>query len=171
MKPDIYWKHIAADIRRYRKDQITREDLTRSYPDLQITQTNGRWTAIKDAANIVIPADCPLIYLAKIAFATVGEPFDTNQVSFDVVVSYQPEWENLTQKGLLPDICKKKEPLVFDSWVEIYNAVDEPYVDIRYLLKYGSYGDEDGYDVSPDTWLAAKLRRNGTWYEPWCVLD
>ena len=48
-----YWQQIADDIRRYRKDEISREYLTETYPELRIEQRNGRWTAIKDAANIV----------------------------------------------------------------------------------------------------------------------
>ena len=171
MKSESYWKNIQTDIRRYRKAEVSREYMARTYPELHVEKRQGRWTAIQDAMNIVIPEDCPLVYVARIAFATEGEPFDTNQVSFDIIFSYQPIWESLPKTGKMVEICKEKSPLQFDSWVEKYNVVDKPYIDIRYLLEYGSYGDSDGYGIEPDVWLSAKLLKNGTWLEDWHVED
>ena len=166
-----YWQQIADDIRRYRKDEISREYLTETYPELRIEQRNGRWTAIKDAANIVIPSDCSLPFVAKIAFATKGEPFDVNQVQFDIEFAYQPVWETLPQRGRLKSICEAKKAVIFDSYIDDGHRYCKPHVDIRRILEYGDRGDEDGYGIEDDTWLVAKLLQDGTWLREWYVED
>lgn len=160
-----YWQQAADDIILFRKGQLSREKLTERYPDLHCTEGWRRREEIKDAVNYTIPASCPLPDAARIIMNSKYEPFDKCLVGWkEIELSYCPEWEKLPQIGKLADICTNRKSVRFTVWER-----EGDYIDIRYCIRMGDRGDEDGYGVEPDTWLVARLNPDGSWLTPWYI--
>ena len=162
---ESYWQQAAKDIIRFRKGKFSREELSACYPDLCCTGGWRQSEKIEDAVSFTIPVSCPLPLAAQIIVNSKCEPFDKCLVDrISLWRYYCPEWEKLPQIGELSDICDNKESVCFQVW----NG-DSDYIDIRYCIKMGDYGDGDGYGMGPATWLVAYLNKDGSWRIPWFI--
>lgn len=162
---ETYWQQAAKDIILFRKGKFNREDLSARYPDLHCTRGWRQSEKIEDAVSFTIPASCPLPLAAQIIVNSVFEPFDKCLVdNISLKLNYCPKWEKLPQIGELSDICDNKKSVCFQVW-----KGDSDYIDIRYCIKMGDHGDEDGYGMGPATWLVAFLNKDGSWRIPWFI--
>jgi len=162
--PIAYWQQAADDIVLYRKGLLSRDELSKRYPDLQCKEGWRHRDDIEDAVQYVIPGSCPLPQAARIIVQSEYEPSDKCLVDGRYIKRYYcPEWNRLPPEGNLNTICAQKRPLLFRAWVE------KDYIDLRYLLEEGDHGDELGFGVEPDTWLVAHLNTDGTWRQRWYI--
>ncbi len=157
--------NLCDDIILFRKGQLSREELTKRYPEFQCKKGWTRYNGIEDAVSFIIPPSCPLVEAAQIIVNSECEPFDkclVDHISWKM--DYCPEWGKLEQIGKLSDICAYEEQVEFRVWLR-----EKDFIDIRYCIKRGDYGDEDGFGMEPDTWLVARLNQDGTWRKPWFI--
>ena len=173
MKTEAYWLEAAEDFRRFREGEINKEVLLEKYPEFEIREGWCCYSHIKEAIEVTIPEDCPTTIIPKLVQAMYENSFDVNRIAYKIRVAYQPVWETLPQKGKLQDICKEKESVVFRISLQgaYWRSNLEPCIDIRYCIREGSHGDEDGYGVEDDTWLVALINEDGTWLHEWYIED
>lgn len=165
MKNETFWMKAAADIKRFRKGQLTANELKERYPELDIQEDYLKWEAFKESVCIHIPSECPLHCAVKIVFCTEGEPGDINRADRWLMmhIPYQPEWEQLLQVGRLHDICRQKRDIDF------YCCIEGKRLLLRYCVEEGDHGDEDGFGMEPDTWLIRELNPKGNWIGPFYI--
>lgn len=162
MKDESKWQKAAEDIKRFRKGYITKTELKERYPELNIQDDYIQWENVKESIYIRIPKECPIQYAVKIAIATEPRKNDNNRADrwLSICVAYRPEWDNLKQVGKLQEICKEKKDIKFD-----YCYVEGKHFVLRYCIAEGDNGDE-GFGMTPDTWLIGELDLKGNWIVP-----
>ena len=169
-----FWLSAAEDFRRFRKGEISMQELIPKYPEFNI-QEGWRWNDdIKEAIRMVIPESCPMPMIPPIVCAVKNENGDVGLIHYDIRIAYQPAWAALPQWGKIKEICEAKEPVIFEVSIEgplWRRSNKEPIVDIRYCVREGSHGDEDGFGIEPDTWIVGLLNMDGTWYREWYIED
>jgi len=171
LKNEQFWLSVAKQLGRFRKGEITKQELVNMFPKLEITNGWRKYDFIKEAINLTIPQECPLPLIAKIVIAASKEEIgNVNSVDLRAQVSFQPEWSALRQIDRLEQTCQAKRPITFFhvGILKFHNS-DELYIELRNCIKEGSHGDEDGYDVGSDTWLVGILKEDGTWLRNWYI--
>ena len=173
VKNNRFWLSATEDFRRFRKGEISQQELMQKYPEFDIRDGWRMYAGIKEAVRIIIPEDCPLPMIPQIVRAVMEESNDVNMIQYDIRIAYQPVWETLPQRGYLKNICAAKKPVVFRVSYEgpWWRSNEKPCIDMRYCVREGSHGDEDGYGIEDDTWLVGLLKLDGTWLREWYIED
>ena len=168
-----FWLAAIEDLRRFRKGQISEQELTQKYPDFEIHKWSCGYTQIKQAVQIIIPADCPLPVIPQIIHAARNENTDVGRIDCDIRIEYQPAWDTFPKWMRLQQMREAQKPAIFriSQHGPNWRSNKEPVIDIRYCVREGSHGDEDGYGVEDDTWLVGLLNLDGTWFREWFIED
>ncbi len=168
-----FWLSAAEDLCRFRKGQISMQEMIEKYPEFDIKEGWCHYSDIKESIRMIIPEDCPLPMISQIERAAHRENDDVSRIDYDIRVPYQPAWEAFPQWGKIKDICDAKKPVVFEISRKgpLWRSNKTSIIDIRYCVKEGSHGDEDGYGIEDDTWIVGLLNLDGTWFREWYIED
>ena len=171
MKENTYWLKAAEDFCRFRKGAVSMEELQTRYPDFRIKESWFKHVCFNQALQMTIPEDCPVSMIPALVHGAEQEDGDSNEVSYHILMAYQPAWEAFTKWYQVKQMCETKEPYLFriSYRKEGYRSNMGPYIDIRYCVHEGSHGDEDGYGIEDDTWLVALLNDDGTFLREWYI--
>ena len=171
MKENTYWLKAAEDFCRFRKGAVSMEELQTRYPDFRIKESWFKHVGFDQALQMTIPEDCPVSMIPALVHGAEQEDGDSNEVSYHILMAYQPAWEAFTKWYQVKQMCETKEPYLFriSYRKEGYRSNMGPYIDIRYCVHEGSHGDEDGYGIEDDTWLVALLNDDGTFLREWYI--
>ena len=168
-----FWHTAADDFRLFRRGKLSAQDLKQKYPEFDIRDGWLRYTYVREAIRIVIPADCPLEMLPLMVKRLEDEAGDVCLIDYEAQIAYQPAWEAFPQWGKIKEICTDRQPVTFHISLQgpLWRSNKKPVIDIRYCVREGGHGDEDGYGVEDDTWIVGLLNMDGTWYREWYIED
>lgn len=168
-----FWVTAAEDFCGFRKGKISTQELMQKYPEFDIQEGWLRYSHIKEAIRIVIPADCPIEMIPLMVKGVKAENDDVCRIDYNIRIAYQSAWEAFPQWGTIKQICEDKKPVTFRISLEgqYWRSNKEPVIDIRYCVREGSHGDEDGYGIEDDTWIVGLLNLDGTWFKEWFIED